>query len=829
MFRPVPAFLLLSPLAVFGQTPLIQVAAPEPVVLDLRGVEPSALIPADNRDAAQVEAARDAWTKLLAPLKGVASIRILLPGAGPREALLLAASQALRAQDASRKLFIADDPSAPPLLSETAWGAVDGGALLPSDLGADAAAWAERLAEAQGRFPGRPWTLWLPGDPGARLGVLLGDGARVVVPEGGPAAKLATMLAAQLPAAPGAIAGGLGELRVSAEGKAWRWRFQDGAWISAAPTNEGSTVEVASEAAYDTGALLAKMRAAQLRALAAARTVEAEFTVDLRMQQVGSDASLGFRFRRFERAGRDPELVQQEVRFNGVKAKIPDGVLLPTVEPKASLALPLSLSLTERYHYEDAGPAGPGRRRIRYAPVDADPLLYHGELVVDEATGRVLEETRERRGLPGTVKDERETLTYGEPAPGLWRPVEARTFERWMGPQGVFPVQRRVALTEVKADDPSFEADLAAARASKAAMLAQTKEGVRYLVPDGDGGRKLETKPRSLGRAIAAILLVDPGLSPPVAPLGGLAFFDFNAFNKGIQANAIVAGVFNTASLAAPRLAGGFDFSASATTLLLKVDERPVQNGRLADNDAVGHRFGAASVSAGHDLGLGFRLEVRGDFTYDDYGAPRDDAYATPGFQAPPSGWTREGTLTASWIFRGFTASAYGARGQRPEGVWGTALDPHLVPDNGAFKRWGGSLAYTRELTSNLWFSGAAAMDTGSAFDRFNAIPVGGGFGGGGVPGIRANALTADRLVSERIGLDLPPTAAFRAGLDLVHAQARALDNGQTYSFTGLGVKGTLPGFWIFTAVQLDLGVGLRSDVPGVKGVNGYIALLRVF
>jgi hypothetical protein len=824
--RSTPAvFLIAASAALQGQQPLIQVAMPEPAVLDLRIADTGALVPADNRDAAQVDAARRAWAPLIAPLIAASAVRIILPDAGPREALLLAAAQALRAQKADQRLFIADAPSAPPILSEAAWGAVDGGALTTAELGPDPGAWRDKLMAAQSHFPGRPWTLWLPADPGPLASALLGDGGRLVVPAGGATA----LLAAGLPSDSPEIAGGLGDLRLTVNGKRLRWRFENGAWIPAPVDTGGARVEVSAAAAYDTGALLAKMRAEQLRSLAAARMVEADFSVDLRMQQVGGDASLGFVFRRFEQAGHDPELVQKEVRFNGVKAKIPEGVLLPTVEPKASLSFPVSLSLAERYRYEDGGEAGPGKRRLRYTPVDADPLLYRGELVVEEATGRVLEETRERSGLPGTVKDERETLTYGEPAPGLWRPVEVRTFERWLGPQGVFPVQRRLSLTGLQADPPTFDADLAAARASKAAMLAQTKDGVRYLVPDGHGDRKVEAKPRSLGRAIAAIILVDPGLSPAVAPLGGLAFFDFNAFNKGIQANAIVAGVFNTASLAVPRLPGGFDLSASGTILLLKVDERPVQNGQLADHDAVGHRFGAAGLSLGRDMGLGFRLELGGDFLYNSYGAPRDDRYATPGFQAPPSGWTTAGTLTASWIFRGFTAKGYEGRGQRPEGVWGTPLDPHVVPDGGAFKRWGGSLAYTRELTPSLWFSGSVALDTGSSFDRFNAIPVGGGFGGGGVPGIRANALTADRLVSERIGLDLPPTAAFRAGLDLVHAQARALDNGLTYSFTGAGLKGTLPGFWIFTAVQLDLGVGLQSDVPGVKGVNGYVALLRVF
>ena len=821
---PVP-FLLMVSMAALAQGALIQVGVAEPATLDLRAVAPAVLVPSDNRDAAQVEAARRAWDPLIAPLRMVPAVRIVLPEAGPREALLLAASQALHAQSPDQQLFVGDAPAAPPILSEAAWGAVDGGALTASDLGEDATSWREKLAEAQTRFPGRPWTLWCPSDPGALASALLGDGGRLVVPAGGAAAALAS----QLPQDPSELAGGAGDLTIRSGGKAFRWRFEAGGWAPAPVVSSGARVDVSSTGAYDIGALLAKMRAEQLRSRAAARRVEADFSVDLRLQQLGGDVTLGFRFRRFEQAGKDPELVQREVRFNGVKAKIPEGVLLPTVEPKASLSLPVSLSLAERYHYEDAGPAGPGRRRLRYAPVEADPLLYQGELVVDEATGRVLEETRERSGLPGTVKEEHETLTYGEAAPGLWRPVEVRTFERWIGPQGVFPVQRRLTLTHLQADPPAFDADLAAARASKVAMLAQTKDGVRYLVPDGQGGRKVEAKPRSLGRAIAAVILVDPGLSPAVTPLGGLAFFDFNAFNKGIQANAIVAGVFNAGSLTVPRLPGGFDLSASATILLLKVDERPVENGRLADRDAVGHRFGATALSLGHDLGLGFRLEAKGDFRYDAYGAPRNDQYATPGFQAPPSGWTRVGTLTGSWIFRGFTAKGYEAKGQRPEGPWGTALDPHAVPDGGSFKRWGGSMGYTHELTRNLWFNGSVSLDAGSSFDRFNAIPVGGGFGGGGVPGIRANALTADRLVSERVGLDLPPTAAFRAGLDLVHAQARALDNGTTYSFTGLGLKGTLPGFWIFTAVQLDLGVGLQSDVPGVKGVNGYVALLRVF
>jgi len=46
---------------------------------------------------------------------------------------------------------------------------------------------------------------------------------------------------------------------------------------------------------------------------------------------------------------------------------------------------------------------------------------------------------------------------------------------------------------------------------------------------------------------------------------------------------------------------------------------------------------------------------------------------------------------------------------------------------------------------------------------------------------------------------------------------------------SGLGLTGDLPGFWWFTSVRVDLGAGLQSDIAGVKTVNGYVALLRVF
>jgi hypothetical protein len=97
------------------------------------------------------------------------------------------------------------------------------------------------------------------------------------------------------------------------------------------------------------------------------------------------------------------------------------------------------------------------------------------------------------------------------------------------------------------------------------------------------------------------------------------------------------------------------------------------------------------------------------------------------------------------------------------------------------------------------------------------------------IAGIRANAITADRLVYGKTALAIPTGPNLRLSLSLEYARARGLDDQKTYGMGGVGITGDLPGFWVFTAVRVDLGVGVQSDIAGVRTVNGYVALLRVF
>jgi hypothetical protein len=795
-------------------------------VLDLRDAAAADWVPGDSRDPAQVHAKIEAWSARVAPLQGNAAVRILLPRDQGRIPLLLAASQALRAQNPSAILLLAFDPEAEPIWDEAAWGAVQGGALLPQDLGPEASAWPGLLAKAQGKFPGRPWILWLPSDPGARLSQILGDGGRVVLPSGGPGAALA----AQAPPAFTDVEGGTGALllRNPRTGDERRWKFASGAWLPAEAAKDRHEVQVTAKETYDVGALLARVRAERLREALKIRTQEADLTVNMHIQAAqGPGADLGFRFRSFQTAGGPEETLQKEILFNGVKAKINNGLQLPIIESRTSLASPAALTLTERYHYQDGGPGGEGRRLIRFAPVGGEADLFTGTLLVEESTGRVLEERSSRSGLPGMVKSEDRTLTYGEAAPGFWRMVKADTFERWIVSGAVVQIQRTHTYSGFLLNEPTFEGHRQAAVASNGTMLRQTPDGLRYFNKQKDGTRRIEERPRSSGKALGGVLLMDPSLPLPVIPLGGLFYYDYNAFNKGVQITALTAILFNRGQISIPDVGAGFSFSGTAAFGLLPSTERPIRNGHLVDGEGVGRRSGTLELGVGHDLGAGFRLAGRGEFRYDHFQKPWRDDNWTPGFMLPPSGWNNQFTGELSWLHKGVQLKGYYGEGTRPEGIYGLpSAFSHMDPN---YSRWGGSAGLDYQLPAGQWLHGEVGYAGGKGFDRFQSLEVGGLGGETRIAGIRSNAITADQLTYAKAGVVVPTGPRLRLTLSLDQAWVRTLDNQKTYAVTGLGVAGDLPGFWWFTSVRVDLGVGLLSTLPGVRSCNGFVALLRVF
>ena len=814
-----PAFSLVLAAA---PDPPLQVAQPLPRLLDLRQADPALLLPRDSRDEPLAEAASRAWDTLAKPLLAAPSLRLRLPRGPLALPMLLAASQALKARNPACRLYVAFDPAGGALMDEEAWGAVEGGALGPEDLGADPARWRERLTAAQEQFPGRPWTLWVPADPGALAGVLLGDGGRLVVPPGGAAAALSGLV----PSGFTEVEGGLGDLSLSPRqgGEARRWTFEGERWQPAEPVQDRHEIQVLAQASYDVGALLARMRATQTRDRAAVRTSMA--TMDYRMHlqgERGGSIDLGFEYLAFDKAGEPEEALREKLTYNGVAAKLHGDAQLPIVEARTSLAPPVALALTERYRYRDGGAAGPGQRLLRFEPVDQDPLLASGTLKIQETTGRILEERSQRTGLPGVVRSERRVLTYGEPGPGLWRVMGIESDERWLLGADVTQVRRQVDYRAFRINDPGFLAAREAARASDGSMIQQTPDGARYYTKQKDGTRKADAAPRSSGRAMAGVLIMDPNATFPILPLAGMLFYDLNAWGRGIQYSFLTAIVFNNLNLTVPDVAGGVALHTSATLSALGETLQPVVRGQLLDQDGVQLRSQNAEVDLSRDLGLGLRFTLSESVTSNLYSTPKDSRYVTAGFTHPASGLDAYSQGQLTWQRAGFQLRSYYGSGHRPDQPWGEAGALQAVPDQGRYQRWGGSAVYDVELKRGFWFQTTLGEATGRAFDRFQAISF-----DGLVSGIKPHSIVADQVDYGAVRLTLPTGPKLRLTLGLDHGLARSEDDQKRYGFTGLSVAGDLPGFGWFTAVNVRLGIGLQSDVPGVRSVNGMITFIRL-
>ena len=130
-----PWFLPVLSLTLVAQAPL-QVGLPLPELLDLRQAE-AAVLGAQGRPGS-----RPRWRPPAgpgcpgsSPSRTFPALRLLLPRGEQRLPLLLAASQALKAQSPGQRLYLAFDAEAPALWAESAWGALDGGVVAPAGPG----------------------------------------------------------------------------------------------------------------------------------------------------------------------------------------------------------------------------------------------------------------------------------------------------------------------------------------------------------------------------------------------------------------------------------------------------------------------------------------------------------------------------------------------------------------------------------------------------------------------------------------------------------------------------------------------------------------------
>lgn len=550
-------------------------------------------------------------------------------------------------------------------------------------------------------------------------------------------------------------------------------------------------------------------------------------------------------------AGR-ADWVWQDFFINGVKWKYGRIPELPLIQPEKVTQLPLDIHLSNEYRYElvrTTDLLGYRVYEVRFSPPPNAPAelpLYRGTVFIDSKTwarvriamvqlnlsGEILS-NEERVDFIAFARDTKAPLTAAavataDPRSLIWLPyvVDAQQVISAAGRANV--VQRATTFTDFRIDPQEFAAMLASASASDARMVRETEAGLRYLERTGSGERVVKEGFDSSQLFMLGGVHHDAGLEFPVVPLGGINYFNFNLFNKGIQTNVFFAGVVIAANATHPSVGGtrmnvGADFFGIAVPVsntMYRVNEEGEIEERLEEtvkNVPIG-----LTLRAGHpvfnfgkidfSLGLSSATYQRAEDTAADFAVPSDGFTISPG-------------VNVSYTRKGYTFTSFYDYSRRSEWEpWGNLAE--YSPDQKTYMRYGGSIGKSFFLPKFQRIGVDLNYLAGSRLDRFSKYELG-FFGTQRVHGIKSGSVRAEKAIIGHLSYGFVFSQQFRMELFYDHAMIDDANAGFAREpFQGLGLAGQTVGPY-GTLVRLDIGKSIGRNAQ--DGFVANIVFLKLF
>ncbi|HEV7765749.1 MAG TPA: hypothetical protein VGQ76_12155 [Thermoanaerobaculia bacterium] len=532
--------------------------------------------------------------------------------------------------------------------------------------------------------------------------------------------------------------------------------------------------------------------------------------------------------------------------INGVKwkyGKIPE---LPLIQPEKVAQLPLDLHLSNDYRYElvrTTDLLGYKVYEVRFVPPPNAPAelpLYRGTVWIDakswaririnmvqlNLTGEILS-NEERVDFVPFSRESRAPITAAEVGASdarnvIWLPagVVAQQVISAAGRASV--VQRTTTFENFRLDPPEFDTLLAQVSASDARMVRETDAGMRYL-EKRDGQRVVKE-----GFDTSQIFALggvhhDKGLEYPVVPLGGIDYFNFNLFNKGIQTNVFFAGVVLAANATHPNVGGtrtniGFDFFGIAVptenTMFRGGIERPeegIKSRPMGLFARIGHpfaQFGKIDVS----FGVSHQTYSAGEDTPDTFGIPSSTFTFTPGIELR---YARRG-----WSF----SASYDYNTRSEWEPWGNLAE--YDPEQKTFAHYGASLGKSFYLPKFQRIGVDFNYIDGTRLDRFSKYELG-FFGSQRVHGVQSGSVHAERAIIGHLSYGFVISQQFRLEAFYDHALIDdALSGYEREPFQGLGIAGQTVGPY-GTLLRLDIGKMIGRNAQ--EGFVANVVFLKLF
>jgi len=539
--------------------------------------------------------------------------------------------------------------------------------------------------------------------------------------------------------------------------------------------------------------------------------------------------------------------VWKDFFINGVKwkyGKIPE---LPLIQPEKVTQLPLDLHLSNEYRYQlvrATDLAGYRVYEVRFEPPPNAPAelpLYRGTVWIDAHTWARVRLSMIQLHLAGEVLSNEERVEFApfsresgkplsatetataDPRTLLWLPYEVGAQQVISAAGRASVIQRATTFENFRLDPDEFDSLLASASASDARMVRETDAGLRYLEKRGEGERVVKE-----GYDTAQLFMVggvhhDSGLEYPVVPLGGVDYFNFDLFKRGIQTNVFFAGIVLAANATHPNVGGthtnlGVDFFGIA----IPTENKIYRHGLERPDEAVKSRPMGFFARAGHPFLRFGKVDVSVGVSHQSYSRGEDTAAS---FTVPSSTFTVTPGIELRYARHGYTFSAsYDYNMRATWEPWGNPSEYDESQKN--YSRFGASLGKSFFLPKFQRIGIDINYIDGQRLDRFSKYELG-FFGSQRVHGIQSGTVRAERAIIGHLSYGFVFSEQFRLETFYDHALIDDASAGyRREPFQGLGIAGQTIGP-LGTLLRLDIGKSIGRNAQ--EGFVANVVFLKLF
>jgi len=530
----------------------------------------------------------------------------------------------------------------------------------------------------------------------------------------------------------------------------------------------------------------------------------------------------------------------QEFLINGVRWKYGRIPELPLVQPEKVTQLPLDIQLTNDYRYElvrETDLLGYRTYEVRFEPLPNAPAtlpLYRGTVWIETKSWARVRISMVQLNLSGEVLSNEERVDFvpfaraskvalpaaealkSDPRELIWIPTDVWAQQVVSAAGRASAVQRSTSFTEIRIDPNDYDAELQRTSASDVRMVRETEAGLRYLEKKGDERVVKEGFQKSRLFLLGG-LYHDDGIEYPVVPLGGINYFNFDLFGKGLQANVFFAGVIVAANISHPdvrhtRTNVGLDFFG----LAVPVQNSMYRSGIERKDEAIKAVPLGLTLRAGHPIFEFGKIDVSVNALHLQYQRAEETA---PAFVTPSDTFVISPSMQAQYSRWGYTLAGnfdYSTRTKWEPWGFGNEYDP----EQKNFVRYGASFAKSFFLPKFQRVGFDLNYIGGERLDRFSKYELG-NFGAQRIRGIESGTVRAETATLAHLSYGFVFSDLFR--MEALYDHGWVTDKSAGLSrepFQGLGIAGQTVGPY-GTLLRVDIGKTI-----GRNAQDGFVATL---